>query len=456
MTSVAEATALDERLHGTAIGPDDPSYESVRRIHNQSCQSMPSLIARCADAADVIAAVRFARDEGLELAVRAGGHSVAGFSSVDGGVVIDLTHLRHVQVDPVARIARVGGGATAGDLDHATHAFGLATPTATVSSVGVAGFTLAGGIGHLTRACGLALDNLIGADVVLADGTFVRTSEDRERDLLWALRGGGGNFGVVTELRLRLHPVQIVTGGPMFWDLDDAGTILDLYRQWMPEQPDDISAFLALVTLPDAEAFPPALRRRPVCALVWCNTAPAERSRSALDAFRTAVAPPLLDAVAELPYPALQSAFDDSAAAGTHHHAAGLLFKQVPAASGSTFARFGAAMPTPLCQTHLYPVDGAAARVAPADTAWPWRDARFAQMFVGVAPGPGHDAALREWAEGFADALRPGALAGGYANFMMGDGTDRAAYGTNLDRLRTLKARFDPGNVFRRNVNVTP
>ena len=221
------------------------------------------------------------------------------------------------------------------------------------------------------------------------------------------------------------------------------------------EQPEDLSAFLALLTLPDADPFPPALRRRPVCALVWCNTAPAERSQRALDAFR-AVATPLLDAVAELPYPALQAAFDAPAAAGTHHQVAGLLFERFPGGSASTFARFGAAMPTPLCQTHLYPVDGAAARVGHADTAWPWRNARFAQMVVGVAPGPGHDTALREWAEGFADALRPAALPGGYANFMMDDGTDRTAYGGNLDRLRALKDRFDPANAFRRNVNVTP
>ncbi len=456
MTLTADMAGLGERLRGTALGPDHPHYEAARHIHNHAYAGRPALIVRCADAGDVMTALAFAGAEGLEVAVRAGGHSVPGYSSVDGGLVIDLTPLRYVQVDPVARIARVGGGATARDLDHATHAFGLATPTATVSDVGVAGFTLGGGIGYLSRAHGLACDNLAGADVVLADGSFTRAGADGDPDLLWALRGGGGNFGIVTELRLRLHPVDVVTGGPMLWPIEATERIVGHYREWMPEQPDDIYAFVALLTVPPAEHFPPAARGRTACALVWCNTAPAERSQAALDEFRS-LAPPLLDGVGQLPYPALQAAFDEPAALGTHNELAGRLFATVPDGAVREYVRFAGAAPTPLCQTHLYPLDGAAARADRDAAAWPWRDAAFAQMMAGVSSEAGHDAELRAWTRGFADALAPYALPGCYSNFMMDEpDAARTAYGAAHDRLAALKAAYDPDNVLHRNVNVRP
>ncbi len=449
------AAALDARLHGTAIGPHHPDYEMARAVHNRALAARPALIARCRDAFDVAAALRFAQDQALEVAVRAGGHSVAGFSTVEGGLVVDLRDLRHVEVEAGRRVARVGGGATAADLDRATQAFGLATPSATVSSVGVAGFTLGGGLGYLNRAYGLAADNLIGADVVLPDGELVRAGQDGDADLLWALRGGGGNFGVVTELRLRLHPVGVVTGGPMLFGLDQAEPVLRLFDAWLPEQPDDVYAFFALLTVPPAEPFPPPLRGRPVCALIWCNTCPPERSQEALDTFR-AEAPPLLDGVAELPYAALQSAFDRVAALGAYGQTAGLLYERAPVEAGDAIARYGGSPPTWMSQSHLYPLDGAAARAE--DAAWPWRRARFAQMFAAVAPEPGHDERLRAWAGGFADALRPHAMPGCYANFMMDEGPAgaRACYGTAAARLAALKARYDPGNVLGRNQNIEP
>ncbi len=448
------AAALDAQLHGTAIGPDHPDYESMRAVHNLSLAARPALIVRCRDAGDVAAALRFATDEGLEIAVRAGGHSVAGFSTVEGGLVIDLRDLRHVEIDADRRVARVGGGATAGDLDRATHAFGLATPSATVSTVGVAGFTLGGGLGYLNRAHGLAADNLIGADVVLPDGELVRAGEGGDADLLWALRGGGGNFGVVTELRLRLHPVAVITGGPMFFALEQAEPILRLLDAWLPGQPDDVYAFFAVLSVPPADPFPRQLRGRPVCALIWCNTCAPERSREALGTFRAQA--PLFDGVAELPYVALQSAFDRVAALGSYGHMAGLLFERAPFDAGAALARYGGSAPTGLSQSHLYPLDGAAARGE--DAAWPWRGARFAQMFVATAPGPGLEANLREWARGFADALRASAVPGCYANFQMDEGAAgaRACYGAAWDRLAALKARYDPGNVLCRNQNVEP
>src|SRR5581483_4281394 len=232
----------------------------------------PALIARCVDAADVAAAVEFGRDEGLDVAIRGGAHNAAGFATVDDGLVIDLSPIRYAQVDPDANVARVGGGATLGDLDHATHLFGLATPSGTFSTTGVGGLTLGGGIGYLTRAYGLSVDNLVGADVVLADGSVVRADEQSEPDLFWALRGGGGNFGVVTEFRFRLHPVRNVIGGPMLFALEDTEKVVQLYREWMPAAADDLYAFFAVLTVPPADPFPEEIRLHKVCALLWCNT----------------------------------------------------------------------------------------------------------------------------------------------------------------------------------------
>jgi FAD binding domain/Berberine and berberine like len=453
----AYAAGLGARMRGDVLAPGDPGYEGARHNHNRRFDAHPAVIARCACTDDVIAAVAFARREGLEVAVRGGGHSVAGLCSVNGGLVIDLSRMREVRVDAAAGIARAGGGALSGDLDRATHAFGLATPTATVSTVGVAGFTLGGGIGYLARAHGLAADNLVAADVVLADGALVHTSRRSEPDLFWALRGGGGNFGVVTELRFRLHPVAGVIGGPMLWPLGAAERILGLYARWQPEQPPGISAVFAAFTIPPADSFPEGMRLRKVCGLVWCNTAAAEASAAALDTFR-AEAPPLLDAVAEMPLPALQSAFDPVAAIGSHHHVAGQCFASLPDGAAAEVVRFGAEAPSWLSFTHLYPIDGAAAQVGEDETAWPWRRAAFAQMFAGVGDGPGRDAELRDWATGFSHALAPGALGGAYSNFLMDEGRarTRAAYGSCYPRLARVKARFDPENVFHVNQNIPP
>jgi hypothetical protein len=455
-TSLDIATALGARLRGEVIGPADRRYDEIRALDNRCRESRPAVVARCADADDVAATVRFAVVQGLPLAVRAGGHSAAGHGSVEDGVVIDLRAIDHVQVDAERRVAAIGGGALAGQVDRVTHSVGLATTTATVSTVGVAGFTLSGGISYLTRKHGLAVDNLLGADVVLADGTLVRAGVGGDKDLLWGLTGGGGNLGVVTELRMRLHPVSVVTGGPMLFPLERTERLVRLFRDWIPQQPEDIYAFLALLSVPPEGPFPEGVRGRPACALVWCNTAPVERSEQALAAFRAEQ--PMVDGVRQLPYPVLQSAFDAGAAQGKYGHLTGLLFEDLPDRAAVQFELFGAHQPTPLCQSHLYPLDGAAAWADRRDTAWPWRDAAFAQMFAAVAPVAGCEDDLRAWSTGFRDALRPYAMPGYYANFLMDEGPEaaRACYGSNAERLATLKAAYDPTNVFRRNQNVTP
>jgi hypothetical protein len=453
----AISNLLASHIHGDVIDRGHPQYDGLRTVDNLCQQRRPTVIVRCADAHDVAETIRVAAAEGLPLAVRAGGHSAAGFGSVDDGVVIDLRQIKHVRVDPKTRIAAIGGGALAGSVDRATHEFGLATTTPTVSTVGVSGFTLGGGLSYLTRKHGLAIDNLVGADVVLADGSQVRAGEDGDQDLLWALAGGGGNFGVVTELRMRLHPVSTVIGGPMLFRLKDTERISRLYRDWMPEQSDDIYAFMALLTVPPVGGpFPDELRMRPVCALVWCNTAPDDRSKAALAIFRAER--PVFDGVTRLPYPVLQTVSDASAGAGKYGYLSGLLYGELPDAALAEFEPWGAAMPTPLCTSHLYPLDGAAARVEQAGTAWPWRSASFAQMFAAIAPTAGLESHLADWSTGFRDTLRPYALPGCYANFMMDEGREaaKACYGANGARLSDLKRRYDPDNLFRHNQNISP
>ena len=287
------------------------------------------------------------------MAIRAGAHNAAGFGSVDDGLVIDLSALRYTQVDPQAKIARVGGGATLGDLDHATHAFGLATPSGTFSTTGVGGLTLGGGIGYLTRRYGLSIDNLIGADVVLADGSFVRADEKNEPDLFWALRGGGGNFGAVTEFRFHLHPVSQVFGGPMLFALEDTEKVVQLYREWLPQADDDLYAFFAVLTVPPADPFPEEIRLHKVCALIWCNTSTEEKSTAALDAFR-AVAKPVLDGVGPVPFPALQSAFDPLVPFGTRIYWRAHFIQDMPDEAAAEYVKFGESAPTwTLADAHL-------------------------------------------------------------------------------------------------------
>ncbi|HEX5089876.1 MAG TPA: FAD-binding protein [Nocardioides sp.] len=457
MTTTIDVTAaLGPSIEGEVIGRADPRYDDARALYNRCRESRPRAVVRCASAEDVAVSIRFAVSEGLQVAVRAGGHGFGGHASVQDGLVLDLRGLDHVRVDDARRVAAVGGGALAGQVDLATHQFGLATTTATVSTVGVAGFTLSGGISYLSRRHGLAVDNLVGADVVLADGTMVQAGEGGDEDMLWGLTGGGGNFGVVTELRMRLHSVAVVTGGPMLFPLERTERVTRRFRDWMPQQPEDIYAFLAILTVPPDAGFPAELRGRPACALVWCNTAPEERAERALAVFRAEH--PVVDGVGRLPYPALQSAFDAAAGQGRYGHLTGLLYQDLPDAAAAELEHFGRTQPTVLCQSHLYPLDGAAARADRGDTAWPWRDAAFAQMFAGAAATAGHEDAVRDWSTGFRDALRPFAMAGQYANFATDESAEvsRACYGDNAERLARLKARYDPANVFRRNHNIVP
>jgi FAD/FMN-containing dehydrogenase len=455
-TAGGGAAELRDQLRGAFIDPDSDGFDEARAVYNAMIDKRPAAIARCADAADVIAALRSARAHDLRVAVRGGGHNGAGLGSVDGGLVIDLSPMRGVIVDPQAKTVRVQAGALLGDVDHATHAFGLAVPGGIISTTGVGGLTLGGGIGHLTRRCGLTIDNLLSAEVVLADGTPVSASAEENADLFWALRGGGGNFGVVTSFEFRCHEVAGVIAGPVLYDLDDAAELLAWWREFGPAQPDDLGGFFAFLSVPPGPPFPEELHLRKVCGVLWCY-AGAEEDPACLREAR-AFGRPLLDGVAPMPLPALQSAFDGVYPPGDQWYWRGDFVRELPDEAIDRHVEYGAAMPTWKSTMHLYPIDGAAARVDAEATPWAYRDAKWSQVIVGVDPDPANADVIRQWCVDYWDATHPYSMGGAYVNFMMDEGQERvqATYGDNYDRLARIKATYDPDNFFRVNQNIRP
>ena len=455
--STTMVETLEQALRGELIRPADGAYDEARRLYNAMIDKRPALIARCVDVADVIACVRFAAAEGVDLAIRGGGHNGGGLGSVDGGLVIDLSLLRGVRVDPAARTVSVAGGTTLGEVDHATHAFGLAVPAGIISTTGVGGLTLGGGLGHLTRAYGLSIDNLVGADVVLADGSLVRASESEHEELFWALRGGGGNFGVVTSFTFQARPVSTVVAGPMLWPLEQAREALSFYDEFMRAAPDELNGFFAFLTVPPGPPFPEELHLQKMCGVVWCFAGAPAEAEAALAPVREAL-PPALDGVGEMPFPALQSAFDGLYPPGDQWYWRADFVETIPPEAIDAHLAHAAALPTWKSTMHLYPVDGAAGRVAPGETAWGYRGARWAQVVVGVDPDPAKAGELRDWAVSYWEALHPYSAGGAYSNFLMDEGEDRAraSYGGNLDRLSRVKAAYDPDNLFHVNQNIRP
>ncbi|HZQ02972.1 MAG TPA: FAD-binding oxidoreductase [Gaiellaceae bacterium] len=445
------------RLRGRAIAPDDREYDEARKLHNGMFDRRPALIARCVDVDDVVAAVEYGREQGLDTAIRCGGHNAAGLGSVDHGLVIDLRDMNQVRVDPDENTAYVDGGCLLQDVDAATAEHGLVTPAGIISTTGAGGLVLGGGIGHLTRKLGLSIDNLVGAQVVLANGSVVEASPDENQDLYWAIRGGGGNFGVVTQLRLRLHPLGSVVAGPMFWPIEHAADLLAWYREFLPAAPRELGCFYLFHTVPPAPPFPEELQLQRVCGVACCWTGPVEDANDALAEVRAQ--PGLaLDGVAEVPFPAFQAAFDPIYPAGDQWYWRTAFVGEVSDEAIEVNVEFGRRMPRWKSLMHLYPIDGAVHDVGSADTAWPARDAQYAQVIAGVDPDPANADAIRAWAVEYSDAIRPYASGAGYVNFMMDEGQDRvrATYGPNYERLVEVKRRYDPDNVFHVNQNIRP
>jgi FAD/FMN-containing dehydrogenase len=457
ITTPTAVETLKSALRGELIDPTHPGYEQARALYNAMIDKHPALIARCVDVADVIACVHYAATEGVELAVRGGGHNGGGLGSVDHGLVIDLSLLHGVRVDRDRGTATVAGGTTLGELDHATHPFGLAVPSGIISTTGVGGLTLGGGLGYLTRKHGLAIDNLIEADVVLSDGRLVRASEREHPDLFWALRGGGGNFGVVTSFTFQARPVATVVGGPMLWPLEQAADVLAFYADFIARAPDDLGGFFAFLTVPPGPPFPTELHLQKMCGVVWCHTGSAAEAQGALEPVRRAF-PPALDGVMEMPLPALQSAFDGLYPTGEQWYWRADFVESLPAEAIDAHIAYASELPSIKSTMHLYPVDGAAGRVPADATAWSYRHARWAQVIVGVDPDPANADTIRDWTIDYWEALHPYSLGGAYTNFLMDEGEDRvkASYGANYERLAEIKATYDPGNLFHINQNVKP
>jgi FAD/FMN-containing dehydrogenase len=458
MTNHAIAT-FERGLRGRLIRPTDADYDAARALYNGMIDKRPRLIARCVDVADVIAAVNFAREEGLLLAIHGGGHNGPGLGSCDDGLVIDLSMMRSARVDPNRGTVRVEGGCTSGDVDHATHAFGLAVPFGIVSTTGVAGLTLGGGTGYLTRKYGLTVDNLLEADVVLADGRLVTASEKQHPDLFWALRGGGGNFGVVTSFLFRAHPVSAVYAGPVFWEATHAKAVMSAYRDFLPQAPEELGIFVGLKTVPPMDPFPKEYRGKRACAVIGSYNGPAADGERAMAPLLKAVPPPAFNWMGVMPFPAMQALFDPFFPKGLHWYWKGDFVKWLPDEAIDVHIAQAAQAPSALSLMHLYPIDGAVRRVAKDATPWSARDATWSMVIAAIDADPKKAELLKAWGREYWKAVHRYNLGGAYINFMMDDEAEdrlQATYGENFTRLARIKAEYDPKNLFRVNQNIEP
>jgi FAD/FMN-containing dehydrogenase len=444
-------------FRGSVITPASSEYEVARKVYNGMIDRYPDVIARCANVADVRTALQFAQEEGFKVAVRGGGHNGAGLAVCDHGFVIDLSLLNGVRVDPAANTVRAEGGCTQGDVNHVAHSFGLAVPFGVISTTGIAGLTLGGGTGYLTRKYGLSLDNLLEADMVLADGRFVTASEQQHSDLFWAIRGGGGNFGIVTSFLYRGQPVDQVFGGPMLWEMEHAREVMQWYREISLNLPEEMYGFFAFLKVPPGPPFPEELHQKTMCGIVWAYSGPLDKVEEAFRPVR-AFRAPKFEYMGPMPYPVLQGMFDAVYPPGLQWYWRGDFLAEIPDEAIEEHLKFGEQLPTLLSTMHFYPVDGAAGRVDRHATAFSYRDAKWSMVIVGVDPDPANAEKITNWTKQYCETLHPYSLGGAYVNFMMEEGVDRikATYRDNYARLVEIKRKYDPQNVFRVNQNISP
>jgi hypothetical protein len=445
-------------LSDNLIGPTDPGYDEARAVHNGMIDRHPALIIRCGSPGDVARAIAFGRDHDVAIAVRGGGHNGGGLGVVDDGVVIDLSRMADVVVDPSSGTVTVGGGATWGDVDRATAEHGCVVPSGIISTTGVGGLTLGGGLGHLTRGLGLSIDNLVGAEVVLADGSLVHADANEHPDLFWGLRGGGGNFGVVTAFEFRTNPLgATVMAGPTFWPIEQLPEVMRFYREFLPAAPRNLGGFFASMTVPPVDMFPAELHMRKVAAVMWCIDGSEEEATRLLAPVHD-VGTPLLHGVGPMPHPVLQSLFDGLYTKGLQCYWRADFVNELSDELIAKHLEWSEKLPSMHSTMHLYPIDGAAHDVGSADTAFSYRDTQWAEVIFGVDPDPAHADDIRDWCVGYWDATHPFSAGGAYVNFMMDEGQERvrATYRNNYDRLARVKAQYDPDNVFRVNQNIHP
>lgn len=442
-------------FRGKIVMTDDVAYDETRKVFNGMINKRPGMFAVCTDVADVVAAVDFARENDSILAIRGGGHNGGGLGLCDDGLVIDLSGIKFVRVDTSNNTVRVGGGNIWGEVDHATHAFGLAVPSGIISTTGVGGLTLGGGVGYLSRKYGLTIDNLLEADMVLADGSFVTVNATQNKDLFWAIRGGGGNFGVVTSFKFQAHPIKTVFGGPTLWPIEKTEEIMDWYHEFINSATDNLNGFIATLTIP-GPPFPDHLHNRQFCGIVWCYTGDMNKAK---EVFKPILDKnPLFEHVGEMPYPAIQTLFDGLLPPGLQWYWRADFYDELGPEIRKQHLEFGSKIPTPLSQMHLYPISGAAGRVGTEDTPWAYRDAKYAGVIVGVDPDPANADKITKWCKEYWEALHPYSAGGAYSNFMMDEGQERvkASYRHNYERLSQIKKQCDSGNLFRVNQNIVP
>jgi FAD/FMN-containing dehydrogenase len=450
---------LREVLAGALIVPGDPDYHQARTVFNAMIDRRPAAIARCRTSADVAIAVNFARENELDLAVRSGGHSVAGLSVCEGGLVIDLGGLKEIKVDPAARSARAGGGVLWGELDTATQAYGLHTPGGRVTTTGIGGFTTGGGYGWTSSKYGLTCDNLLSAQVVLADGSIVTANERENEDLFWGIRGGGGNFGIVTEFELRLHELgPIVLAGLAMWPLERAGDVLPAWRDHMDSAPDELSSAIVVVTAPPEEFVPAHLRGRTVLGMAVLYVGKPDSGESAVQPLEDLK--PDLDHIGPMPYTAFQAALDPLAPPGLRSYWRGEYMNGLSDAALETFLAHAPGLTeaaVPFSQTVIFRIGQGVTAIPEDATAFSHRDATHLFHPISVWSDPADDERLIAANRAFADAMRPHSTGASYLNFTPEADRVRSAYGADkYQRLVALKDKYDPDNLFRLNQNITP
>lgn len=443
------------QLRGKIVLASDDNYNETRKIYNAMIDKRPGMFTICRDVADVIASVNFARENELTVAIRGGGHNGGGLGLCDDGFVIDLSGIKYVRVDTSDNTVRVGGGNLWGEVDHATHAFGLAIPSGIISTTGVGGLTLGGGVGHLSRKYGLTIDNLLEADMVLADGSYVTVNKDQHKDLFWAIRGGGGNFGIVTSFKFQAHELKTVFGGPTLWPIERTEEIMEWFDGFIHKAPEDLNGFIATLVIPGTP-FPEDLHNKQFCGIVWCYTGGAENAKEIFELILEKN--PVFQHLGEMPYPAIQTLFDGLFPPGLQWYWRADFFNELGPEIREQHLMFGSKIPTPLSQMHMYPISGAAGRVGNEETPWAYRDASYAGVIVGVDPDPVNKDKITQWCKDYYDGLHSFSAGGAYSNFMMDEGQERvkASYKHNYERLAQIKKQYDPKNFFRVNQNINP
>lgn len=448
---------IKARLQGNIILPTDPSYNEACKVYNGMIDKHPAAIVQCKDVNDVIACVNFARRNNMLLAVRGGGHNAGGLGIADDALVIDLSLMKEIKVNAGSKTVKVGGGCLLKEVDAATHEAGMAVPSGIFGTTGVGGITLGGGIGNLTRSLGLAIDNLLEAGVVLANGKLVTASSSENPDLFWALRGGGGNFGVVVSFTFKLNPLHTVYAGPMLWELDDTEEMWAWHHEFINNAPNELGGYFALLTVPPVAPFPEHLHLKKMCGVVWCYTGDMNKAEEVFKPIR-AKKTPALDFTGPLPLPALNTLFDGLYPPGLLWYWKADYVKEISRDVIKLHIEHFRQAPTPFCTMHMYNVNGAASEVARDATAWNYRDANYGMVIVGVSDNAADKEKITNWARNYWSDVHPHSMGGAYVNFMMEEGQDRvkASYGDNYSRLAQAKAKYDPDNLFRVNQNIIP